>query len=332
MVCASPRHFVQARGRRRLGLAFGEWERVPAQWATAVRSLDLLLVPDAFQRDAFRAAGVEGRIEILPIGVDRDYCHPGVQAPRDAQGRCVLLAVVEEFARDAPDRLLAAFQAAFVGDAGVRLLVHVRPGRDAPAIEQALRSDDPRVHVQANWGFPWHQRAQLLCAADIYCSMRRGGGWDPCAAEALACGKLLVATDFGSQAALARDFGIAVATTRVEDARNPGHVWAEPDHDAMVAALREARSRYGRRSAIESAAHAQLFAQAHDIEASADRLAGMVDAIANLRGSRPLPQPHLPDRLARKASGQLVVLGMHRRARPGSPACSCAWASMQARG
>ena len=311
VVCAPPRHFAQGSGRRRIGFAFGEWACVPPAWAAATRSLDLLLVPDAFQRDAFRAAGAAGRIEILPLGVDRDYCHPGVIAPR-AAGDCVMLAVVEELARDAPERLLAAFRHAFDDDAGVKLLVYVRPGRDGPAIEQALRCDDARVHVLANWGFPWHQRAQLLGAADVYCSLRRGGGWDPFAAEAVACGKLLVATDFGSQGELARDAGIAVAWSRALDARTPGQAWADPDHDAMVAALREARARHARTDVADRATRARHFADAHDIESTADHFEALVTALADLDAPHAPPRPHRPTRLQRKPSGQLVVLGMHR--------------------
>lgn len=315
IVCADGAHFAQARTRRRVALAFCDWERAPADWVDGANALDLLLVPDAFQRDAFRAAGVHVPIEILPLGVDADYCHPRVPAPRDPLGRFTFAAVVDDFARDAPDLLVDAFRAAFAGDDGVVLLVHVRAGAEAFAIAQALaakRGGDGRIRLLADWTYPWHQRAQFLRGADAYVAARRGGGYDPFAADALACGLQLVTGDFGSSGALARgarDSGIAVATRRVEDARN-GLPWTEPEFDALVVALRATRLRTRRAQDTEEAA--ACFAAAHDIEASADALAARITELAALAPPRAKPAPHRPVDRARAASGQIVVLGMHR--------------------
>jgi GT2 family glycosyltransferase len=312
LVCAPGNHFAQAQARRRVGLGFADWERVPAVWADATRALDLLVVPDAFQRDAFMAAGTKTPIEILPLGVDADYCHARVPVPRNRSGSFTFLAVVEDLARDAPDVLVAAFRRAFSADEPVELLIHVRPGRDAAAINATLarlRSDDARVHILDGWGFPWHQRAQLVCATDAYVSARRGGGWDPLAAEAVACGRLLVATDFGSSAELVRAHGFAVAVARrVDDPAQPGSRWAEPDADSLVVQLRAAFMQPVR----IDIARAGIFAATHDIEASADRLVGMLARDSTLASPRAIPPPHRLVRLARPASGQIVVLGMHR--------------------
>jgi GT2 family glycosyltransferase len=313
LVCADGNAFARARGRVRIGLGFGDGERVAHDWAIATRSLDLLLVPDAFQRDAFLAAGVDVPIDILPPGVDRDYCHPRVPAPRDPAGRLVFLAIVDAYGRDAPDRLVRAFRAAFDRDEAVALLVHVRPGAEAFAIADALAplcAGDARIRMLVDWAHPWYQRAQLLAGADVYVCVRRGGGWDPYAAEALACGKLLVAADFGSQAQLARAHGHAVACGRVADPAS-GLPWAEPDHDAFVAALRDVHERRDERLA-RARREADAFARAHDVEASADRLAARIGELAGLPAPAPVPMPHRPIDLSRAASGQIVVLGMHR--------------------
>ncbi|RYD16215.1 MAG: glycosyltransferase [Lysobacteraceae bacterium] len=312
VVCAQGGHFAQARGRRRIGIGFGDWERVPREWAESAATLDLLLVPDAFQRAAFLSAGVRVPVEVLAPGVDRDYCHPRVPAPRDPRGRYTFLAVVDELARDAPELLIEAFRAAFGADDHVVLLLLVRPGRDASAIARTLAPRrDPRVRMLAHWAYPWHQRAQLLCAADAYVSVRRGGGWDPFAAEALACGRTLVATDFGSQGALARDHGFAVAARRATDART-GLAWAEPERDALVAALRAAHTQHRTEPLAVLVERADAFARSHDVEASADQLAQRITALAGLPQRMPPPRAHRPAHLQRTPSGELVVLGMHR--------------------
>ncbi|MEP7042856.1 MAG: glycosyltransferase [Dokdonella sp.] len=309
--------FAQARGRWRVGLAFGEWERVPQTWAESAGTLDLLLVPDAFQRDAFRAVGVRAPIEILPFGIDRDYCHAAVPTRRPPRGDFVFLAIVEELARDAPELLVETFRHAFDADQPVELLLQIRPGRDAQAIQSALamlptRANAGRVRVLDGWGFPWHQRAQFLAAADAYVSTRRGGGWDPSAAEAVACGRLLIATDFGSQGLLVSEHGLAVATAHlVEATAQPGLRWAAPDRDALTAQLRHA---FEQRVALgdKARARAAAFGAAHDIDASADRLVDLLARDGVPATPRLTTKPHRPRDLARAASGQIVVLGMHR--------------------
>lgn len=311
LVCADGDHFARAAGRRRVALACGEWDRVPSAWCDGSRALDLLLVPDAFQREAFVAAGVRTPIELLPLGVDADYCHPQVPGLRDPRGRCVFLAVVEDALRDAPELLIESFRAAFDAAAEVVLLLHVRGPAQATlaALLAQQVGEDARIRVLRDWQWPWHQRAQFLCSGDVYVAARRGAGHDPMVAEALACGLTLVATDYGSNGVLARAHGIAVAARRAIDPRH-GLGWAEPERDALVAALRAARLQC--RNPGERAEAGAAFAREHDIEVSADALAARLTALAPLPPPPPAPAPHRPLQLARPASGQLVVLGMHR--------------------
>ncbi|MFI4970136.1 MAG: glycosyltransferase [Lysobacterales bacterium] len=316
VICAPGNHFAAARGRYRLGLGFGEWQRVPPAWVAAANTLDGLLVPDAFQRDAFLEAGVRVPIGLLPLGVDRDYCHVRVPAPRQLRGDFVFLGVVEDLARDAPEVLVAAFRRAFAAGEPVELLIHVRPAADAAAISALLMpllaAPGSRVRVLDGWAFPWHQRAQLLSAADAYVSVRRGGGWDPLAFEAVACGRVLIAGAFGSQAELARTHGFPVAIARIDDAPGPDRLrWTEPDADAFAAQLRQV---FDARVELVAAARARgdRFGAAHDIDATADALVERLADGGTLAAARPTPAPHRPAQLVRPASGQVVVLGMHR--------------------
>ncbi|MEO7431632.1 MAG: glycosyltransferase [Dokdonella sp.] len=314
IVCAPALAFTRAKGRHRIGIGFGEWERVPPEWARSANALDRLLVPDAFQSEAFRAAGVTIPIDVFPLGVDREYCHPGVPAPRSSPDHFVFLAVADDLERDAPLVLVDTFLRTFRKDAPASLLLHVQPGRDAVSITQAVvarAAGDPRVRVLSDWGYPWHQRAQLLAAADAYVCARRGGGWDPFVDEALACGKVLVATAFGSHADRVREEGFAVDSVSVSDPRYPGLRWTEPDADALAARLREVFE--GRKYLLDRASErADAFATAHDIDNGAERLVDLVTREGRYAAARVVPRRHRPADLARVASGQLVVLGMHR--------------------
>ncbi|MBC6941294.1 MAG: glycosyltransferase [Xanthomonadales bacterium] len=312
IVCADGAHFARARARCRIGIGWTRWQGVDARWRAQADALDLLLVPDTFQRDTLLAAGVRTPMQVLPLGVDRDYCHPQVPGRDPAAQHFTFLARVEDLACDAPELLVAAFRAAFAPHEAVALHLHLVPGPQARAAFEriaAAAGDDPRVGVLRHWSWPWHQRARFLRSGDAWVAVRRDGGYDPDAADALACGLQLIASDFGSNGLLARAHGIAVATRRVRDPRS-GLDWVEPEPDALVAALRAAQARAP--SDAAAAAAAERFAAAHDIEASADALAAQVTALAGLRAAPAPVAPHQPAALPRRASGQLIVLGMHR--------------------
>jgi GT2 family glycosyltransferase len=308
LVVAPARHFAEAHGRFRTAIGFSEWARVPPEWARAANTLDTLIVPDTFQEQAFRAGGVTVPISIVPLGVDRDYFHPRVPSPRNPQQRFVFLAVAEDLARDATDVLVDTFQRTFLADEPVELLVLLRPQVDAAMTgrlgELVARTLGARVRLLSGWGFPDAERAQMLAAADAYVSVRRGGGWDPHAGDALALGRILVASDFGSQAELARAYGHVVESTPIDG-------WSEPDPESLAARLRDV---FDRRDEHLAAARRNVdaFVAAHDIDASTERLIEVIEQGGTLRPRATPPKPHRPADVVQAASGQIVVLGMHR--------------------
>jgi GT2 family glycosyltransferase len=312
IVCAPAPSFARAHGRVRAGIGLCDFDCAPAAWAAAANTLDRLIVPDAFQAEAFRAGGVRVPIAIVPLGVDRDYFHPRVPSPRHPQGHFVFAAVAEDLARDAPDVLIEAFRRAFDADAPVELLLRLSPAHDAGMTKTLMRLVDEkkgaRVRLLRGWAFPDHERTQWLGAADAYVSVRRSGAWDPFAAEAIAMGKALIAGDFGSQAELARAYGHVVARSRLVVASDHAECrLAEPDAESLADALCAA---YESRD-VDRRASAARFAADHDIDTSADRLVEVIEA-SGAFSARALPAPHRPAALARPAGGEIVVLGMHR--------------------
>lgn len=316
LYCAAepPRQAIA--GRRRYALAFGDWDRVPAAWAEHYAQCDRLIVPDRFQAQAFASAGYARPIDVVPLGVDRDYFHTGVRPPRRPAGRIVFLSIVEQLQRDAPGLLVAAFAAAFGADDPVELLIHVRPGDDDPAIratiERAARAPGaPRITAVYDWTFPSQQRAALIAAADVVVSAQRGAGWQPLAFEAIACGRPLIAPAYGSQQDLVERYGHAVDYRMVADPAQRGALWAEVDVEALAARLREALDRR-ETWATQALAQAESFAAAHDLDTSADRLLERLVDGGRFAAPRAVPAPFRPVDLARPAGDQIVVLGMHR--------------------
>ncbi len=237
LVCAPGQLQTPARGRYRVAIAFSEWQRPPPAWADYYNKFDLLLVPDAFQAEAFREIGIKTPMEILPLGVDREYCHPYVPAQRHPGGHFVFLSVAESLDRDAPKLIVEAFRRSFRADEAAELVIYIRPGNDESAIREVLeielaKTDGARVSLVFGWGFPGYERAQLLAAADAYVSARRGADWDPIVRGAIACGRVVIAPAYGSQQTLIEEWGLPVCGPSPIGMLSPG-VCVMPSTGAM---------------------------------------------------------------------------------------------------
>jgi GT2 family glycosyltransferase len=316
-VCAPGTLHAMPRGRFRVALAMSEWQPPPTDWKRYYNGFDLLVVPDAFQADVLRSVGVTVPIEIVPLGVDREYCHPDVPAQRNPDGDFIFLCVAEELERDAPEQVVAAYRRCFGETDPVQLLVFVRTGNDESAIRRVLEplaemKGSARVRVLSGFDFPCFERARLLAASDALVSARRGAGWDPLVGEAIACGRIVVAPAYGSQASLVLEHGHAVALRGVaDDPSHPGCRWAEIDSESLQWHLLDV---FERRVALLAQAgnRAAHFAEIHNLDATADRLTELFARGGTLKAAGPAPPRHRPIALKRPPTGQLVILGMHR--------------------
>ncbi|MEO7013391.1 MAG: glycosyltransferase [Dokdonella sp.] len=317
LVCAPGQAKTPARGRYRVAIAFSEWRQPPPDWASYYKDFDLLLAPDAFQAEAYRAAGIDTPIEILPLGVDREYCHPHVPALRHPGGHFVFLGVVESLDRDAPELIVEAFRRSFRADEAVELVVYICPGNDESAIREVLesaltRTSGARVRLMFGWGFPGYERAQLLTSADAYVSARRGAGWDPTVRAAIACGRVVIAPAYGSQQALVQEWGLPIELAgEVEDPGEPGSLWADPDRDALAWRMRDVFS-HREETVATALARAAEYSGSNHLDLSADRLSEMLAGGSTLLAQAPRVRAHQPRDLDRPAAGQIIVLGMHR--------------------
>jgi glycosyltransferase involved in cell wall biosynthesis/tetratricopeptide (TPR) repeat protein len=191
----------------------------------------------------------------------------GRRPPVDRAHPVVFLHVSSCFPRKGVDLLLAAYGRAFSRDDAVRLVIKTFPNPHNDVAEQIERLPGAAPAVELiEEDLDESALLALYEAADVMVLPTRGEGFNLPAVEAMAAGLPLIVTAHGGHAdfvgpAVARtlDYRLAHSQSHVHA---PGSLWAEPDREDLVAALREAVARAGDTAAlpdqIESAQQAVL--------------------------------------------------------------------------
>lgn len=254
---AHPGLYHRLRAPRRAGILVYEADRMPAQWAPAVRrSLDLLLLPSEFCRRGALAASVPSHlVRTVPFGVNGRVFAPGAEPPASP---FVFLAVAAPHHRKGLRELLLAYRAAFSAGDDVRLLVKTtydpskRPRRfrwEIASFQDLLnegRFDDPvapSVKFQAGTLFD-EDLARLYRTAHAYVQSSYGEGFGLAAMEAASCGCAVITTNFGAGAEIFdRESALQVASEPVsagpyEYDRDSGGLMGRPDVLGLARAMR----------------------------------------------------------------------------------------------
>lgn len=224
---------------------FWELSRVPAEWLTLVRRFDEVWAPSTFVASTFPDR--LGR----PVRLVRQPMRLPPAAPPPRSGREALrLFTYLDFdsygARKNPTAAVNAFQAAF-GSAqrDVELVVKTRGTDDRGLRQWLLRAAaaDRRIKV-IDRTVDRMRMNELMASCDAFVSLHRSEGFGFGAAEALAAGKAVVATDYGGTT----DFITPETGYPVDYVLEPvqpgqyvaceGQVWASARQEAAVAALR----------------------------------------------------------------------------------------------
>lgn len=177
---------------------------------------DYLVASSQFVADVFRRAGAhEHRIRIIHSGVDRAIFNENVK-PLDLQklgvsgSPFVFLAVAEPHFRKQLDRLLQIYCERFTAADDVVLIIKTKlfdQGEPRQGFEQDLRpylaalkakygNKMPQVKVL---GKKLPSLAALYKAAHAFCLATVGEGWGMPFLEAMSCGSLVIAPEYGGQ-------------------------------------------------------------------------------------------------------------------------------------
>jgi glycosyltransferase involved in cell wall biosynthesis len=258
--------------RGAVNILYPYWElgRVPPQWFTRVHRFDEVWAPSTFIAGAF--PDVLGR----PVRLVRQPVRlPAVVPPRRSGRDTLRLFTYLDFdsygVRKNPTAAVNAFQAAFApAQRDVELVVKIRGTQDHGLRRWLMRAAaaDRRIMV-IDRTLDRLRMNELMAGCDAFVSLHRSEGFGFGAAEALAAGRAVVATDYGGTT----DFITPTTGYPVDYVLEPvrpgeyveseGQVWATARQDAAVAALRsihadpaEAEARAGRGFALLQERHA----------------------------------------------------------------------------
>lgn len=230
------RHSVCSR-KFNIAYPFWELEKIPTRYIAYLQRFDQVWAPSTFIYNTLVAQGLD-RVALVkqPVRVP-DFAPQGTTP--DGKLKCLFFFDFDSFAaRKNPEAVIHAFQQAFKNQHDVSLTVKTRGvcdlGRRHWLAGQA--ANDPRIAI-VDETLTRSQMAQMMADHDVFISLHRSEGLGLGCAEALAAGKIVVATDYGgSTDFVTHDTAFPVAWTpiAVEKGQYPHSkdaTWANPSVD-----------------------------------------------------------------------------------------------------
>lgn len=238
-----------------------ETDRIPAHWPALLNRSDGVIVPTGWNRDTFRAGGVEVPIEVVPhvACVPEHRGGTRLAVPDDL---VVFYTIARWDERKLPELAVRAFLEAFTADDPVALVVKTGAlsemlpedgwGRQSPLyltsgwqVARLLREypRPPRIQL---WVDEWDagRIAELHARGDCYITLTHGEGWGIGSFDACAYGNPVIATGWSGHLSYLNgspwlvDCDLVPVTSRAPSSYAPDQRWARPHLDHAVALLR----------------------------------------------------------------------------------------------
>lgn len=222
--------------------------------------MDEVWVPSQFVRDTYITSGVDGgKVVVVPNGVNTRQFHPhaapfALEKAEVSPSSFKFLFVGGTIARKGIDVLLDAYDRAFTAKDPVVLIIKdfgtdsFYANQGASLLIRALQAKPNGAKiVYLNHDMTEAEIAGLYAACDCLVHPYRGEGYGLPIAEAMACGKPTIVTDFGAALDFANPsnaYLIPADTQRMTE-KKVGDMatvdypfWANPNRDALTELLR----------------------------------------------------------------------------------------------
>ncbi len=284
------------RARRRIGYWVWEMEHLPPAWRREFSSVDRIWAASDYNAALFEAqdeAPVDVIPHVVPVEPSRSNRRPAILAalglPTDRRIILYVFDGASYLVRKNPAALVRAFNASGLAEGGWSLVLKTKHLMDRPGEGEALarQAADTAGVVLVDRSLSRRELSDLVAACDIYASPHCAEGFGLTVAEAMAAGRVVVATDYsGTATFLDASCGYpvpAAAWTLKEDYGHyaEGGTWAKVDEQALAAALSMAAARIDAGdTSIGDAARARV-REMLSIEAVSVRIGRSLDALAS---------------------------------------------------
>lgn len=204
-----------------------EADNLPEAWKGPVGRAEEVWVPSRFCYDVFRR--YNPRTRIVPWGIDTDVFRKPKRKPKNEEFTFGSVGV--QSPRKGTDVLLKAFDAAFGGRPGVRLIIKTRDTRQLPSFD-----NDQVAVIDADW--PEEKLVEFMQGLDCLVESSRGEGQGMPPLQAAACGVPSLVTAWGGMLDYADGKGVyPIRIKGLSSAKNIGAKnanWAEPDPNHLA--------------------------------------------------------------------------------------------------
>jgi glycosyltransferase involved in cell wall biosynthesis len=227
-------------GHYNIGAWAWELPHFPERWYNRFAYYDEIWVGTSFIADALGPIAPVPVVRIPPVISASAGSREEGRRRLNVDDRSFLFTFVfdvhSHLARKNPHAVIAAFRRAFPRRNDVRLVlksVNARADAEGYAELRALAAGAPIDFYDDYW--PAQHIRDLMAACDAYVSLHRSEGTGLTIAEAMSCGKPVIATDWSGNTDFAdtsNSFPVAyelATVTRTVGPYGAGELWAEPD-------------------------------------------------------------------------------------------------------
>ncbi|HDT15558.1 MAG TPA: glycosyltransferase [Firmicutes bacterium] len=248
-----PLNYGRMGTKKKCGMLCYETTVLPEKWVDNInRHLDILFIPDEFNRKIFTDSGVcKDKIRIVPYGINPDYFYPREKASF-CGGLFSFLCIAMPQKRKGVDVLIRAFEKVFGNDKETELVLKFPyiPGKSRYDIDAGVIKtvrETPNIKMITG-NYTEKSMGVLYRTADCFVLPSRAEGFGLGYVESLACGTPVIAAGWGAHTcfldetnSLLVDFKMKKAGEIQYDNFSPDALLAEPDFEDLCDKLKYMR-------------------------------------------------------------------------------------------